>query len=450
MSSDGDSEEHNESSKDAIAETFSSSFGDILRVSSTDSALQQALVVESSTPMLSPMQSQDENDFDDDILKLDSNNEQILRSDEGTEILILPKPPNQDIDVVQKKDKTLSQLLQTTAVEVHSKFGHLFHDKAYRIRSSIVHVGTNEKAFEQSGTSTSKNQLLAKTSSVLASSMPQLQLAEKQQLAKVDASSEVEAKRDICDKLLRSGKYSSSNVFVGKLALIVQPLVEIVQMFLATFRASFNIMTWRDPFLSFWIVIFGILLVPILHMFPWRIVLGVVGLVFVGPQNYVYRVIMDYFQGSQEENLDVVVRKKRQDDDDDENDEDAPIFSNKAPDNRPLRPAGMSASQDIKEVAVPQSQLMYRRCYDWPPEPEYARVTIVAPPKSNPEAERLLEGNQIETYGTAHIESNSDHQTKDISGSIGGRRWARRIVNRSVASVKTVPTRLRGGRKKDA
>jgi hypothetical protein len=449
MSSDGDSVEQNAQSKEAIVESFSSSFGDILRVNSTDSVPQQTLVMESSTPLLSPTLSQDDNDLDEDILNVDLNNGQILCSEEGTEILILPKPPNQDIDIVQKKDKTLSQLLQKTAVEIHSKFGHLFHDKAYRIRSkSIVDGGINEKTYDQSGTSTSKNQLLAKTSSVLASSMPQSQVAEKQQLAYVDASSELKAKRDLCDKLLRSGKYSSSNVFIGKLALVVQPLVEIVQTFLASFRASFNIMTWRDPFLSFWVLIFGILLVPVLHIFPWRVVLGVVGLVFVGPQNYVYRVIMNYFQGSKEENLDMVVRTKRQDDDD-ENDVDAPIFSNRAPDNRPLRLMGMSTSQDIKEVAVPQSQLLYRRCYDWPPEPEYARVTITTAPKSNPEAERLLEANQIETYGAAHMESNSDHQTKDLLGSVGGKRWALRIVNRSVASVKTVPSRFRGGRKKD-
>jgi hypothetical protein len=87
-------------------------------------------------------------------------------------------------------------------------------------------------------------------------------------------------------------------------------------------------MTWRDPFLSFWVVLVGILFVPVAapHIFPWRIVLGIVGLIFVGPPNCVYRVVRDYFQGHRDENLDIVVRAKKQDGDD-ENDVGAPIFT---------------------------------------------------------------------------------------------------------------------------
>jgi hypothetical protein len=92
---------------------------------------------------------------------------------------------------------------------------------------------------------------------------------------------------------------------------------------------------------------------------------------------------------------------------------------------------------------------MYRRCYDWPPEPEYARVSATRPPENNPESVRLLEADLIETYGVTFLESNSDHTAKEMANSTGGKRWARRMVNKGVASVKHVPNRLRNGRKKD-
>ena len=42
------------------------------------------------------------------------------------------------------------------------------------------------------------------------------------------------------------------------IAAILAPLVDVAQMFLSTFRFSFNLMTWRDPNLTFWFVLFGI------------------------------------------------------------------------------------------------------------------------------------------------------------------------------------------------
>jgi Domain found in Dishevelled, Egl-10, and Pleckstrin (DEP) len=442
MNSDDDSDENGTYAKDAIVEAFSSSFGDILKVSSTDSTLPQTLVLETATPPLSPVQSKDEFDLEDDIMLLDADATPLSHTEEGTEILLLSKPPSQDIDVIQKKDKTISQLLHKTSVEVHSKFGNLFHDKAYRIRSrpqNTTRLDYSDKVPEQSAIPASKSQRLRKSANVLSASMPQSYIAEKQDITQMDASSELASKKDSCDKLLRSGKYSSSNVIMGKLALVVQPLVEIAQTFLASFRASFNIMTWRDPFLSFWIVIFGILLIPVLHIFPWRLFFAVTGMLFVGPQNYAFRLIREYFQGPKDDDLDIVIRKKKPEDDD-LNDCDAPIFSNTALDNRPIRLEDSSISNDIKEVAIPQSQLLYRRCYDWPPEPEYARVAVASAPKSNAEAEKLLEANMIETYGMEAMESFSDHTIKDLSRSTSGKRWASRIVNR---------TRFRGGRKKD-
>jgi hypothetical protein len=80
--------------------------------------IQQTLVMEYSKPQMSPIQSHDESDLDDDNkMKLKSSNGLTLCSEEATEILVLPKLPNQDIDIFRNKDKTLSQLLQKIALE---------------------------------------------------------------------------------------------------------------------------------------------------------------------------------------------------------------------------------------------------------------------------------------------------------------------------------------------
>ena len=82
--------------------------------------------------------------------------------------------------------------------------------------------------------------------------------------------------------------------------------------FLCALRSLFNIMTWRDPFLTFWIVVGGFCLILILHMMPWRIVLGALGVYVVGPQNWVIRVIRERKNGGpQAWNLDVILREKK-------------------------------------------------------------------------------------------------------------------------------------------
>jgi hypothetical protein len=101
---------------------------------------------------------------------------------------------------------------------------------------------------------------------------------------KVDVNTELE-------KLLQVGPYSSSNPIISRVALYMEPIIEGSRAFLCVFRAGFNIYTWRDPVLSFWFFLFGLALVVILFILPWRLVLGVVGLLVVGPQ---VRPVCDY------------------------------------------------------------------------------------------------------------------------------------------------------------
>ena len=86
------------------------------------------------------------------------------------------------------------------------------------------------------------------------------------------------------DKLLGLGQFSNGNMIVGKISPYVEPIIGGANSFICLFRALFNIFTWRDPFLSFWITLIGSFLAAFLFVFPWRIVLFVAGLVLVGPQ----------------------------------------------------------------------------------------------------------------------------------------------------------------------
>lgn len=85
-------------------------------------------------------------------------------------------------------------------------------------------------------------------------------------------------------RLLDVGSFSHSNPFVARAGLYMMPLVGAALSFLSVARSSFNIWTWRDPFLSFWFSIFGILLAFVLFIFPWRLFFAVAGVILVGPQ----------------------------------------------------------------------------------------------------------------------------------------------------------------------
>jgi hypothetical protein len=187
-------------------------------------------------------------------------------------------------------------------------------------------------------------------------------------------------------------------------------------MFLSMFRLSFNVMTWRDPLLTFWVVMLGCLLVVSLHLFPWRLFLGAVGLGFVGPHNWVMRILKEKKEGKEEFDYDKQIRKKRKERSSQQHGH-APFFSSFAPDNRLVRDDQLDTSK-FMEVAVPVTPLYFRRFYDWPPEPEYARVAKCNPPKNDPVAEQLLEDDDFELYdGDCEYDDESTALEKGTWGS---------------------------------
>jgi hypothetical protein len=175
-------------------------------------------------------------------------------------------------------------------------------------------------------------------------------------------------------------------------------------------------MTWRDPLLTFWVVMLGCLLVVFLHIFPWRLFLGAVGLGFFGPHNWVMRILKEKKEGKEEFDYDKKIVKKRKERSSQEHGH-APFFSSFAPDNRLIRDDQLDTS-NFMEVAVPVTPLYFRRFYDWPPEPEYARVAKCDPPKNDTVAEHLLEDDDFELYdGDCEYDDESTALEKGTWGS---------------------------------
>jgi hypothetical protein len=358
----------------------------------------------------SPAASQDF-DYDTESVNLDMN--ESWEEMQAVDIKVLAKPPNQDMNFQKKADKTIAEALTDTKNEIHRVFGHLFHDRSYKLR---VETWTDQKTALTSTSSHGTNSRMKRVthsrsnSNVSASSVSSKR--HRSATTKKDDLAVLKMRKDEYDKLLQSGKYSSNNVIVSKVAVIVQPLVEIIQLGLGIFRALYNLFMWRDPVLTFWLQLFLMIAIPMMHIVPWRIVLGTSGLIFVGPQNWVLRVIRESKSGPTVPDFDLIVKKKEKKPDELEVDNiDAPLFSSYAPDNRPVRDSQLDKS-DIKEVAVPHSQLMYRRCYDWPPEPEYARVWKGLAPRNDSEAEKLLESDGFEMYDGTFDDKGSVYDSK--------------------------------------
>lgn len=160
--------------------------------------------------------------------------------------------PDQDIDFTSANSgkekgnrKRLTDDLNETKDKMHEMTFHLFNDQTYVVRDP------DSCYFGHAGRSSKRR--------------------------KVDVSRHL-------NKLLQVGQYSHSNPVVARVGQYVEPMIGASHSFLCLFRALFNIMTWRDPFLTFWVSLFGFLLVVILFIFPWRLFFFVVGLWFIGPQ----------------------------------------------------------------------------------------------------------------------------------------------------------------------
>lgn len=74
---------------------------------------------------------------------------------------------------------------------------------------------------------------------------------------------------DDFDKLL--GLHSkSANPFLRIMASFMGPLMRILQVPVYAVRVAFNVTTWRDPYLTFWVFVSLVFACMVLVVFPWR------------------------------------------------------------------------------------------------------------------------------------------------------------------------------------
>jgi len=159
----------------------------------------------------------------------------------------------------------------------------------------------------------------------------------------------------------------------------VQPVVEIVQSWLYLIRAIFNVFTWQDPILSFWVAVLGPVVVLALHLLPYRIFFFLLGVAAVGPQNLLLRLWRES-KGDPPPDFDKLFRTKKIPRDD--RVEESQYFSSEAPGNQHIKYINVDPKQ-VRNVVVPYGPLKYNRFYEWPPEPQYARVYASLPPRNS-------------------------------------------------------------------
>ena len=183
------------------------------------------------------------------------------------------------------------------------------------------------------------------------------------------------------NKLLHVGQYSHSNPFVARVGLYVEPIIGSVYAFLCLFRAGFNVFTWQDPMLTFWLSFLSGILAFILFFFPWRPFLFVFGFWLVGPQNLVIRILRERGHLPPLKKPAPVDRSPFEEKTGEELLKGQPLFrSSKRELGSELTEVDRKEanSNEVHSVVVPYGPLMYQRFYDWPPEPNYAQVKPAA------------------------------------------------------------------------
>lgn len=319
----------------------------------------------------------------DENLRLDISSTSDDRVD-GADPFKISDFPDQDIDVQgPSTGKKLTDDLAEIKDKMHELSWHLFDDRAYAIK--------NPKA---------------------------LFFGER---AKPEKRRKASAKQ--MDKFLHMGQYSHSNPFVARVGTYVEPIIGSTYSILCGFRAGFNVVTWRDPILTFWVSFFCGTSSIVLFFFPWRIFLFVVGIALVGPQNWAIRILREQGHLSPAK-IGGKPRSSTEEPEDFENlPTHAPVFtqSSRQPGNEPRPWCDPDTDpREIHHVVVPNTPLFYQRCNDWPPEPEYAQV------RSNVSFDEATNGNSHSLLRTNSQVSEASNNTVDYRGMRGRLRRIRR------------------------
>lgn len=205
------------------------------------------------------------------------------------------------------------------------------------------------------------------------------------------------------DRLLNTGPYSSAIPIVARVGMYLGPIIGATQSGLCLTRALYNLFTWRDPILSFWLTVILLVAVAVLTIFPWRLFFFVTGFLIVGPQNYVLRImsergttpkfLSDFKEKRKQARAARIAERQRVKD----IPRNQPILSCHTSDNS--APTKLTIEdvdpREVHEVCVPYTQLMYHRMYDWPPEATYSKCepTVVYEERVAPKPTRARSAN---------------------------------------------------------
>lgn len=124
--------------------------------------------------------------------------------------------------------------------KLHSMSGHIFHKQVSR----PIHLSENESSGQDS-----KKSLL---------------LSENEKMQGLQT------------------KYG--NPLIAMTAKFLEPVMRCLEVYLSIVRAGFSVATWKDPYMSFWILIGLIFLMIFLIVFPWKLFFLIIGIVSFGPQ----------------------------------------------------------------------------------------------------------------------------------------------------------------------
>jgi len=206
-----------------------------------------------------PNDSDDESDYDIFGHNLNSNIP-VIKPGQS-----FPVGPQQNVDMISKKPVQVRKLLGFVERSLHGLTGNIFDEEIYHFQSL------------------SEKKEILQTASNSGISKDEVKKAHKNEFVK------------------RLGqKKKSSNPIVSYSAQYLEPIMSIIRIYLSAVRLIFNVAVWKDPILSFWLLIFLILQMGVLIVFPWRFFFFFLGLFFFGPQNLMLRLM----SSTKPENLD--------------------------------------------------------------------------------------------------------------------------------------------------
>eukprot|EP00547_Thalassionema_nitzschioides_P007542 CAMPEP_0194205528 /NCGR_PEP_ID=MMETSP0156-20130528/4774_1 /TAXON_ID=33649 /ORGANISM="Thalassionema nitzschioides, Strain L26-B" /LENGTH=1402 /DNA_ID=CAMNT_0038931819 /DNA_START=177 /DNA_END=4385 /DNA_ORIENTATION=+ len=215
------------------------------------------------------------------------------------------------------------------------------------------------------------------------------------------------------------------------------PLMRIFRIFCAVTRALFNISAWTDPYLSFWVLCFLIILMLVLLIFPWQLFFCILGIAAFGPQNIMIRRHLRHLelmqQAADSDNIQdekigpfrrlnnslVSLKERRHKKDTHDFREGKRILphnsttsetksSSQIPEKRRKFKAvqGSRKFADPREIIVPYSRIRMERFSNWPPDPTVARATPIPSNLNFSNRDRTLSSSLIERSSVQSSPSN--------------------------------------------